>query len=197
MSFAPVTMRRLWRMLAHVNGQSVNYSSLAASLDITGTTIKNYIDLHASAYIVEIKPPWFSNMKKRLIKAPKVYIADSGITACLLGLRTYDDVIGHPASGAMWEQIVLSEIRARLPSAEICYYRTAAGSEIDFVVDAGDGLIAVECKLSQSPSLGKGNFNAIEDINPDRTFVVIPKGEAWRMGPKIEAISLDELPERL
>jgi predicted AAA+ superfamily ATPase len=147
--------------------------------------------------MVEIVAPWFSNMKKRLIKAPRVYVADPGIVACLLGLRSYEDIIGHPASGAIWEQIVLSEIRARIPGAEICYYRTATGSEMDFVIDTGNRLLAVECKLSQSPTLGQGTFKAIEDIKPDRTLVVIPKGASWPMKPGIDAVPLGELPEWL
>jgi predicted AAA+ superfamily ATPase len=193
-SFTPVTMGRLWRMLAHMNGQTINYSSLASSLGLSGTTVKTYIDLLASTYMVEIVPPWETNMKKRLVKAPKVYITDSGITACLLGLRDYRDMLGHPALGAVWEQIVLTNIKGLYPDADITHYRTAAGSEIDFVVRIGRKVFAVECKSSLSPVLSKGNYNAIEDIEPQHSFVVIPGEKCWPMKKGIDAVSLRELP---
>jgi len=191
--FTPATMGRLWQMLAHVNGQTVNYSSLASSLGVTGTTVKAYIDLLASTYMVEVVPPWETNTKKRLVKAPKVYIADSGITACLLGLRDYGDVLGHPALGSIWEQIVLTNIRGLYPRAEIFHYRTAAGAEIDFVVSIDRKLFAVECKSSLSPALSKGNYNAIEDIAPDHTLVVIPGETGWPMKKGIDVVTLREL----
>ncbi|MDR3294849.1 MAG: ATP-binding protein [Clostridiales Family XIII bacterium] len=191
--FTPATMRRLWQMLAHMNGQSVNYASLASALDMTGTTVKSYIDLLSSTYMIEVVAPWFSNMKKRLVKAPKVYVADSGITACLLGQKTYESLIGHPAIGAVWEQVVLSNLRGHFPDAEICYYRTAAGSEMDFVMRENENLIAIECKFSLSPGLNKGNHNAIEDIRPARTFLVTPAKQGWPVAPGIQTVSLKEL----
>jgi predicted AAA+ superfamily ATPase len=133
--FTPAAMGRLWRMLAHVNGQTVNYSTLAASLGISSVSVKNYIELLASTYMVEIVPPWFSNLGKRLVKAPKVYIADSGITSALLGLRSFEELSGHPVFGAVWEQIVLANLRGWFPNAEICHYRTSNGAEVDFVIN--------------------------------------------------------------
>jgi predicted AAA+ superfamily ATPase len=192
-SFTPATMERLWRMLAYMNGQTVNYSTLASSLGITGTTVKTYIDLLASTYMLELVQPWYSNLGKRLVKAPKVYIADSGITACLLGLKNHQEMLGHPAVGSVWEQIVLSNIRGLFPNMEICYYRTSAGSEMDFVVRRGEKLFALECKSSLSPSLSKGNYNAIADIAPERTFVVIPGEKGWPVAKEIDVVSLGEL----
>ena len=106
-NFTPVTMRRLWQMLAHVNGQTVDYTTLANSLGISATTVKNYIDLLQGALMVDVIPPYISNLGKRLVKAPKVYISDSGITAALLGLHSFEEMSGHPSFGAIWEQIVL------------------------------------------------------------------------------------------
>jgi predicted AAA+ superfamily ATPase len=191
--FSPAAMRNLWRMLAHMNGSTANYSTLASSLGISHTTVKNYIDLLASAYMVEAVPPYFSNLGKRLVKAPKIYLADSGITASLLGLHSFEELAGHPGFGAVWEQIVLSNIRALIPSADICHYRTSNGAEIDFVVTTDSGVFAVECKASYSPVLSKGNFSAIEDIAPNHTFVVTPSPENWSMKKGIDVISLTEL----
>jgi predicted AAA+ superfamily ATPase len=195
--FTPATMRRLWQMLAHVNGQTVNYSSLASSLAISAVSVKSYIDLLASTFMLEIVPPYFSNLGKRLVKAPKVYIADSGITAALLGLRSFTDLSGHPAFGSLWEQIVLSNIKGCFPGAEVFHYRSSGGAEIDFVVKTRGAVFAVECKASFSPSLSKGNYSALEDIKPDSTFVVIPAEQGWPLKSGIDVVSLGELQERL
>ncbi|MCL2601467.1 MAG: ATP-binding protein [Treponema sp.] len=191
--FTPAAMGRLWRMLAHVNGQTVNYSTLASSLGISSVSVKKYIDILESTYMIEVIRPLFSNLGKRLVKAPKVYIADSGITATLLGLRSFDELSGHPAFGAIWEQIVLSNLRGWFPSAEICHYRTAGGAEVDFVLNVGGKTYAIECKASFSPVLSKGNYLAFEDVAPQQTFVVIPAPEGWPLKPGIDVVSLGEL----
>jgi predicted AAA+ superfamily ATPase len=190
-------MHRLWQMLAHLNGQTVNYSTLASSLSTSPVTVKNYIDLLASTYMVEVVPPYFSNLGKRLVKAPKVYIADSGISAALLGIRSFEELSGHPAFGAVWEQIVLTNIRGWFPEAEIFHYRTSNGAEADFVVKTETGLFAVECKASFSPVLSRGNYSALEDIAPTHAFVVTPSPKSWPMKPGIDVVSLEDLRKRL
>ena len=195
--FTPVTMGRLWRMLAHVNGQTVNYSTLASSLGFSSVSVKNYIDLLASTYMVDIVNPWFSNLGKRLVKAPKIYISDSGITAALLGLRSFEELAGHPVFGSVWEQIVLANLRGWYPNAEICHYRTSNGSEADFVVNIDGNVYAIECKVSHNPDLSKGNYLAFEDIAPKHSFVVIPAKKGWPIKSGIDAVSLGELRERL
>ena len=191
--FTPTTMRRLWQMLAHVNGQTVNYSTFAASLGVTSTTVKNYIDLLAGTYMVEIVVPYISNLGKRLVKSPKVYVSDSGITAALLGLRNFEELSGHPAFGAIWEQIVLSNLKGLYPEAELFYYRTTNGAEIDFVMKIKNAIFAIECKASYSPSLSKGNYLAIEDIAPKHTFIITPSPDSWSMKENIDVVSLGEL----
>jgi len=195
--FTPVAMSRLWRMLAHINGQTVNYSTLANSLEISSVSVKNYIDLLASTYMVEIIEPWSSNLGKRLVKAPKVYIADSGIAAALLGLQTFDELSGHPVFGALWEQIVITNLRGWFPNAEICYYRTTNGAEADLVINIDEKIYVIECKASFNPALSKGNYLAFEDIAPKHTFVVIPSAKGWALKPGIDVVSLDELYQRL
>jgi predicted AAA+ superfamily ATPase len=195
--FTPTTMRRLWQMLAHVNGQTVNYSTLSGSLGISSVTVKNYIDLLASTYMVEVVPPYISNLGKRLVKAPKIYISDSGITATLLGLHSFEELSGHPAFGAIWEQIVLSNLKGLYPNAEFFYYRTTNGSEVDFIMKIRGKLFILECKASFSPSLSKGNYNAFEDIAPNRMFIVIPSTESWSMKQGIDVIALDEIKNRI
>lgn len=190
LNFTPATMRRLWQMLAHVNGQTVNYSNLGNSLGVSNQTVKNYIDLLKSTYMVDVVEPYISNLGKRLVKAPKVYISDSGIVAALLGIRSFEEMSGHPAFGAVWETIVLANLRGTFPDAEIFYYRTAGGAEIDFVLQLNHQVIAIECKASYSPTLSKGNHIAISDIAPKHSFVVTPSPDDWAMSKGIDVVSL-------
>ncbi|MBX7203772.1 MAG: ATP-binding protein [Bacteroidia bacterium] len=196
-NFTPATMRRLWQMLAHLNGQTVNYSGLGNSLGVSNQTVKNYIDLLKSTYMVEAIEPYTSNLGKRLVKAPKVYVADSGIVAALLGIRSFEDLLGHPAYGFVWESVVLANLRGILPDSEIYYYRTAGGAEIDFVVRHHHQTLAIECKASYSASLSKGNHIAIGDIKPRHTFVVTPANDNWAMSKAIDVVSLKGLMEHL
>jgi len=195
--FTPSTMRRLWQMIAHVNGQTVDYSTLAKSLGISAFTVKNYIDLLQSTFMVDVIPPYSSNLGKRLVKAPKVYISDSGITSSLLGLRSFEEMSGHPSIGGVWEQIVLSNLKGLFPDASFYFYRTSNGAEIDFVMKIRNIVFAIECKSNYSPSLSKGNYNAIEDIAPKKVFVVSPLEKGWKMKENIELVSLTELEEKI
>jgi predicted AAA+ superfamily ATPase len=191
--FTPTTMRRLWQMLAHNNGKCVNFTTLASSLGVSAPTVRNYIDLLTGTFMVEVIPPYISNLGKRLVKAPKVYIADSGITAALLGLRNFVELSGHPAFGTIWEQIVLANLKGLYPNAEFFYYRTANGAEIDFVMKIDGVILAIECKASYSPSLSKGNYFAIEDIAPKKTFIVTPSQNSWSMKKGIDVLGLSQL----
>jgi predicted AAA+ superfamily ATPase len=193
LNFTPITMRRLWQMLAHVNGQTINYSTLSNSLGVSNQTIKNYIDLLQSTYMVDSVPAYNKNFLKRLVKAPKVYIIDPGITATLLGLSSFDEIAGHPAFGSIWEGIVLMNIRGHFPDAEIYHYRTSNGNEIDFVLQEQNKVFLIECKASYSPKLSKGNHIVIEDIQPLITFIVQPSNQTWTAGKNIQVVNLSTL----
>jgi predicted AAA+ superfamily ATPase len=144
-------------------------------------------------------PPYISNLGKRLVKSPKIYLSDTGITATLLGLRNYETIIGHSAFGSLWEQMVLNNLMGHFPNAEFYFYRTTGGAEMDFVMLLYGKVYAVECKASLSPKLSVGNFYAIEDISPEQTFVVIPanSSENWTMKNGIEVVSLTGLVAKL
>lgn len=189
----PETMRRLWKMLAHSNGQTLNYSRLGASLGVADTTIRGYVDLLKDTYMVEQIPPYFSNLKKRLVKSPKVYLSDSGITNALLGIGSFDELYSHPAYGACWEQTVLANIRGLCPSAEIFFYRDSNGNEIDFVVKKGKRLVAVECKCSTAPTVERGTYAALDDVRPTETIVVAPVKEGYAMNDRITVVGLSEI----
>jgi predicted AAA+ superfamily ATPase len=189
-------MRRLWQMLAHYNGQTLNYSQLASSLGTSPSTVRSYIDLLASTYMVELIPPYISNLGKRLVKAPKMYIADSGINAALLGLRSFAEIAGHPVLGSLWEQIVLSNVLGCC-GAEFFHYRSSNGAEIDFVIKLNNKIYALECKASFEPTLSRGNYSALEDIAPDHAFIVTPSPDSWPFKSGIDVVSLGELLHRL
>ncbi|MCL2501900.1 MAG: ATP-binding protein [Bacteroidales bacterium] len=191
--FSPPTMRKLWQMLAHTHGETTNLSMFAKSLGVSDTTVKNYIDLLQETFMVVSLPPYISNLGKRLVRSPKIYIADSGITAALLGLRDFTRIAGHPVSGSLWEQMVLTNLKGAFEEAEFFFYRTAGGAEMDIVMKYYDKVIAIECKSTYSPSLSKGNHHAIEDINPIMTFIAAPVASGWPLKPKIEVVSLTEL----
>ena len=190
-------MRRLWQMLAHNNGQTVNYSSLGSSLGVSNVTIRNYIDLLEGTFMLRALSPYFSNLEKRLVKAPKVYISDSGILSALLDLSDLEQIFGHPVFGTLWESVVLSNLSGEFPGADISFYRTSHGSEIDFIVQWKGKRIAIECKTSLSPFLSRGNRSALEDIKPDQTFIVSPVDKGWMLKGPISIVSLSELIERM
>jgi hypothetical protein len=191
--FTPMTMRRLWQMLAHTNGQTVNYSSIGSSLGVSHTTIRNYLDLLEGTFMLRQVRPYHGNTKKRLVKSPKVFLSDSGIINALLNLKDFTQAAGHPVFGSLWETIVLTNILGHYPQLDITYYRTNHGAEVDFILSNGSIKIAVECKASLSPKLSAGTYSAIEDIDPQAVFVVTPTESGYPMNEKIQVVSLPEL----
>ncbi len=176
-----VTLRRLWTMLAHSQGEQVNVAKLAGGLDVSAHTAKRYIELLEDLLLVRTLRPWAGNIKKRLVKAPKVYIRDSGITHALLNLTTLDDVLGHPVAGASWEGFALENILSVMPDgATSWFYRTAAGAEIDLVIEQGlRQRIAIEIKRSLAPSVSKGFHLGCEDIKAKHRYIVYPGAEKY------------------
>ena len=172
--FSTSTMRKLWSMLAHLQGSILNAENLGNSLGITGTTVKRYLDYLEAAFIVTRLQPYFVNIGKRLIKAPKIYINDSGILHYLLRLRAEKELLNHPAVGASWEGYIVSQVLyAKDSRLDIYYYRTQAGAECDLVLVRGHVVKAcVEIKLSRAPVVTKGFFQCIEDLKSKNNFIV-------------------------
>ncbi len=191
--FSPQTMRRLWLMLAHTNGQLVNLSTIGGSLGISHTSVRNYLDLLQDTFMVHILPPFISNTGKRLVKTPKVYITDTGIIAALLGLSDFNQLAGHPVFGSLWESMVIANLKGLFPRAELSFYRTSNGTEIDILLQLSGKLIAIECKASVAPALSRGSYFAIEDIAPLHTFVVAPVAQSYPLKPGISVVTLSDL----
>lgn len=193
------TLERLWVMLAHSQGQCLNASKLAGSLSTSAPTVSNYIDLLADLLLVRRLQPFHANTKKRLVKAPRVYVRDSGITHALLGLPDYNQLSGHPVFGASWEGFVIENLlSAAPPQTKASFYRTSAGAEIDLILELpGRKIWTVEIKSGLAPKLVKGFHNALEDIQPDRSFVVYSGQDRYPVTEETEVIGLYELAEEL
>ena len=191
-SIRPQSMRRLLQMLAHVNGQLLNYSQLGNSLGMSNASIKKYIDLLEGAWLIERIPPWLENQGKRIIKSHKLYFKDTGLLNSLLALFTLDQAMGHPAFGAMWESMVLINLMADFPLFNFFHYRTSHGAELDFVIEYAGKLLAVECKASKSPHLSKGAYSCMADINVEKMLVISPVNSGWRMKENIFLVSIEE-----
>lgn len=189
------TLRRLWTMLAHNQGGLLNAAQIARGLGVTGATVGHYLDLMVDLLLVRRLPPRLANVGKRLVRSPKVYVRDSGLVHALLGLADKEAVLGHPVAGASWEGLVIENaIGAAGERAEPSFYRTSGGAEIDLILSWRDGREwAIEVKRSAAPKLERGMRSALEDLQPERSFIVYPGSERYRLGPKTEAIGLAEL----
>jgi len=172
--FSPIVMRKLWGMLAHLQGGILNAEKLGSSLDVSGTTIKRYIDYLEGAFLIRRLPPYFVNVGKRLVKSPKIYINDSGILHHLLRIFSEKELLNNPNVGASWEGYVISQIINAAPKRiDAYYYRTQVGAECDLVLVHGNSVKAcIEIKLSKAPSPSKGFYNSIEDLNCKHNFII-------------------------
>ena len=189
-------LRRFWLMLAHGHGQLWNASRIGASLGLTAPTIRHYLDILSATLMVRELPPYHANLKKRLVKTPKVYIRDSGILHGLLGLKTRDEVLAHPVCGASWEGWAIEQILALAPArARPSFYRTAAGAEVDLVLEQPAGsMLGFEIKRSVEPRPSRGLLAAMEDLGLRKAYLVCPVRERFVLAPGVEAVPVEELP---
>jgi predicted AAA+ superfamily ATPase len=193
------TLERFWTMLAHNQGSVLNAAHLARNLDVSGVTVGRYLDLMTDLLLVRRLKPWTTNIGKRLIKSPKIYVRDSGITHALLNIPDYNSLLGHPVVGGSWEGFVIENLMSVIPSrVQPYYYGTPRGAEIDLVLEFPGGTKwAIEIKRSSAPSISKGFYDGSEDIKFDKRFVVYSGLESFPMGDGITAISLPDLMQEL
>lgn len=193
----PSLTGRLWRMCAHSVGSTLNLEKLAASLQLHATTIKRYLDFFESAYLIRRLPPYFTNLKKRLVKSPKLYLRDTGLLHQLLGIPSFADLSGHPMLGASWENYVIEQIAAQRPDwAELAFYRTHSGTEADLVITrGGQPETLVEIKYSQAPKPSKGFFIAREDLKVERLFIVSPVDQPYEQRSGVRVLGIDQVGE--
>jgi len=193
------TLRRFWTMLAHAQGGIWNAAALARSLAVDGKSVAKYLDLIVDLLLVRRLPSFHANVRKRLVKSPKVYLRDSGIAHALLRLDDTEAVLGHPVAGVSWEGFVVETlIRAAPERTRASFFRTATGVEIDLVLELpGNRTWAIEIKRSAALSVSKGLRVALDDVNPDAAFLVHGGQESYPKGGGVEAIGLREMAEVL
>jgi len=194
----PELMRRFWRMLAHLHGQLFNASAIAASLGVAASTTTRYLDHLCDALMVRRLEPFHINIGKRLVKSPKVYVRDSGLLHSLLNIQSVNDLLGHPSTGASWEGFVIEQIAAHLPAgASLSFYRTAAGAEMDAVVELGGQRMGFEVKFSSAPKVTKGFWQAREDLQLAHTGIVAPVAEGWPVQDGVSVMGVADIPAAL
>lgn len=193
------TLRRLWTMLAHNQGQLLNASAIARGLGVSTPTVNTYLDLLVDLLLVRRLPPRLANVGKRQVRSPKTYVRDSGLLHALLGLGHKEAMLGHPVLGSSWEGYVVENLIALAPArVEPSFYRTSGGAEIDLILRWPDGQEwAIEVKRSLSPRPTRGMRSAIEDLEPERSLIVYPGEDRYPVADGIEVIGLPELAAEL
>lgn len=192
---AAETLRRFWTMLAHHQGGMLNVAQLARNLGVDVKTAQSYIDLLCDLLLVRRLAPWHTNAGKRLVKAPKVYVRDSGLVHSLLNIETKENLLSHMVVGASWEGYCIETLLACAPAGVTGYfYRTSGGAEIDLLLAwPGGELWAIEIKRSGAPKVERGFHSACDDLKPSHKWVIYPGQETYPLAADIQAISLHGL----
>jgi predicted AAA+ superfamily ATPase len=192
--FSSVTIRNFWSMLAHNNSQLWNKESYGKSLGVTAPTVGRYLEYMEGAFLVTRLQPWFINSKKRLVKAPKIYIRDTGILHTLIRTQNMDDLFGHPDVGASWEGFVIEQVRQLKPAhLDMFFYRTHQGTEADLVLVKGAKPVAcIEIKLSSAPQVSKGFIQSITDLKTKNNYIIMPAGDSYHTRDKINICNLSD-----
>lgn len=186
-----LTLSRFWIMLAHYHGQVLNSSEIARSLGINEVTVKRYLDVLTGVFMVRQLQPWHVNIKKRQVKAPKIYIRDSGILHSLLGIRTMDGLLAHPKYGASWEGHVIEGIINFAEPGDVYFLATHNGAEIDLVFSKGGRMYGVECKRADAPAMTPSMRVALADLKLARIAVIYPGKQRYSLHKQVEAVPFE------
>ena len=192
-TIAAETLRRFWTMVAHYHGQVWNAAEFARSLGTAENTARRYLDILSGAYMVRVLPPWFENLKKRQVKAPKIYIRDSGLFHSLLQISVLADLQGHPKIGASWEGFALEHIIHAFRTRDTYFWATHAGAELDLMLTIAGKSHGFEFKYTDAPSRTRSMHIAIEDLELEHLWVVYPGNQKYALDHKITAIPLEEI----
>lgn len=186
------TMRRFWTMLAHYHGNRWNAAELSRSLGVSAPTVNSYLDALLDALVVRRLTPWFENLKKRQVKAPKVYLTDTGLLHTLLGVKSEFALLGHPKCGASWEGFAMQEaVRILSADWEDCHYwATHRGAEIDLLVNDGNQRIGLEFKRTSAPKMTRSIHSALADLHLNRVIVLFPGDTRFQLHERVEAVGL-------
>lgn len=188
-----LALRRFWNMVAHYHGQIWNAAELARALAVNESTVRRYLDLMTGVFMIRQLPPWFENLGKRQVKAPKIYVRDTGLLHALLGIASQRDLEHHPKVGASWEGYAVEEILKAQHPDEAYFWATHNGAEIDLVLFQRGRRIGIECKRSDAPTLTPSMRIALADLKLDELHVVYPGEKRYALAKNVEAVPLAEL----
>jgi uncharacterized protein len=188
------TLRRFWTMIAHYHGQTWNAAEFARSLGASEPTARRYLDILAGAFMVRVLPPWFENLGKRQVKAPKLYVRDTGLLHALHGLGTLEELQGHPKLGASWEGFVIEQLITLLDTRDTYYWATHAGAELDFMTLSAGKRYGFEVKYADAPGRTKSMHTALTDLGLAHLWVVYPGEERYDLADDITVVPARELP---
>ncbi|MEK7412324.1 MAG: ATP-binding protein [Planctomycetota bacterium] len=186
-------LQRFWTMLAHYHGQIWNATDPARALGVNESTTRRYLDLLSDTFMVRQLQPWHANLKKRQVKAPKIYVRDSGLLHQLLGIGSAKELLHHPKLGASWEGFVIEQVLMSEPHDEAYFWATHQGAEIDLLLRRGDELLGVECKRSDAPGMTPSIRIAMEDLKLKRVAVIYPGSKRFPIAERVEAVPLAQL----
>lgn len=191
-TFNPVLARRLWTMLANQQGDLLNANNLSRSLGVTAPVVDRYIEYMEGAFLLYRLQPWYSNIKKRLVKSPKIYIKDSGILHFFHRLKSYEDLLTHPIIGASWEGYVVEQILYhKTNDIDLYFYRTHNQAEIDLLLIRNEKPIAaIEIKLNNSPKIARGFYTSCEDLEIEKKYVITPLAQTFPKPNNVLVLSL-------
>jgi len=187
------TLGRFWTMLAHYHGQILNYQELSRAFGVSDATVRHYLEILEGTFMVRLLRPWYGNLGKRLVRAPKLYVRDSGIFHALQGISDMATLESHPKLGASWEGFALEEAIRRLGIQSPLFFRTHTGAELDLVWDQEGKMYGIEFKYADAPRLTPSMRNAVADLSLERLLVVHPGTDSWPLAPSIDVIPLREL----
>ena len=187
------SLRRFWTMVAHYHGQTWNAAEFARALGSSEGTARRYLDILAGAFMVRVLPPWFENLKKRQVKAPKTYVRDTGLLHSLLGIPGEDQLLGHPKVGASFEGFVVEQLLGALETRNAYYWATHAGAELDLFVLHGGKRYGFECKFTDAPGTTRSMRVALKDLKLDHLWVVYPGDEGYVLDDRISALPVTEV----
>jgi predicted AAA+ superfamily ATPase len=189
----PATMRRFWTMLAHYHGQIWNASELGRSLDLSDKTVRSYLDILTGTFMIRQLQPWYENLSKRQVKAPKIYLRDSGLLHALLSLSDFQTLHGYSRMGASWEGYAIEQVLQSVRPAQAFFWATHTGAEVDLFFLSHGRRYGVECKFSETPKMTKSMNQAVESLNLARLWVIYPGEDAYPLSKQISVWPLKDI----
>lgn len=199
LTLSPTLLRRFWTMLAHLQGQVWNASEIGRSLGLSDVSVRRYLEMMSDALLIRLVQPWYANIKKRQVKAPRIYFRDVGLLHALLGISSMEELLSHPKAGVSWEGFVMEQVIEffRLRDHQVFFWRTHTGAEIDMVVQHGTELIGIEIKRTSSPSVTKSMRSALTDLELAAVIVIHAGKDSYSLTERVRAVSVYDLSTEL